>query len=74
MTCPFCHGRGWTWVGDLDNAFRDECEPCAGRGHGRVRLPMLAIPWLLSGVLWGLVCGAVSWAITHRGVWYAMWP
>ena len=36
MTCPYCGGRGWAWVGVASNAERVECEPCGGTGHGRV--------------------------------------
>ena len=36
MQCPYCRGRGWAWVGVASNAIREECEPCGGKGHGRM--------------------------------------
>ena len=33
MTCPYCDGIGWRWVGDtVDNASRVPCDPCQGTG------------------------------------------
>lgn len=66
MTCPYCKGLGWRWVGEWEgDAHREECDPCEGRGHGRLTLWAMAIPWLLCGVLWGLVLGGLSWLLTH---------
>ena len=63
MTCPFCQGRGWSWRGEGDGeAFRQACEPCEGRGHGRVDVLMMVLPWLLAVVVWAGVIGMVWWA------------
>jgi hypothetical protein len=58
MTCPFCSGRGWQWVGQVDNATREGCEPCAGVGRGRVNWPLiLLLTYTLA--LWALVLGLI---------------
>ena len=61
MTCPYCRGRGWYWRGEPDNAERYSCEPCDGRGHGRLTFPMMVLPWLLAVAVWVGVIGMAWW-------------
>ncbi len=65
MKCPFCKGRGWTWVGAPSNAYRAECEECGGKGRGRMEWGPLAgvLLVLLSTAfcLWLLLGALVRW-------------
>ncbi len=59
MICPRCDGRGWQWVGTPDNADRVVCEPCGGRGRGRMAWRVVtAVGLVLAG--WGVVALAIE--------------
>ena len=63
MTCPICQGKGWRWTGAIDNAYREECELCGGKGRGVVNWGPV---WgaLATLAAWALVCGTLWWVIT----------
>mgnify|MGYP001610752684 CR=1 FL=1 len=58
LTCPRCSGRGWTWVGSIDNAEREECAICQGKG--KEKIAMYKIVWLM---LWLAMMGVMGWLI-----------
>ena len=63
MTCPVCDGRKWQWVGVPDNAIREECELCEGKGVGTVNWwTVLAWMGIMAG--WALVLGLIWYATT----------
>ncbi len=50
--CVYCGGRGWAWYGIANNAEREPCAPCGGRGRMRIGWGIAgACLLLLSGVL-----------------------
>ena len=60
MKCPWCNGRGFTWVGTPDNADRGLCGPCRGSGQGR--LDWTAVGGLVLVLLSG---GVMLWFIYY---------
>lgn len=34
VRCMWCQGKGWVWMGEIGNAYRDTCPDCKGRRHG----------------------------------------
>lgn len=64
MICPMCGGKGYHWVGLVDEAHREVCEPCQGTGRGRVQWAM--IPMLIYTLAaWALVLGVIWWSTTR---------
>ena len=59
MKCPYCGGRGWYWTGVGDNAYREECNPCGGKGRGHLD------PWALGGIILLLVSTLITLGILH---------
>ena len=63
MTCPICEGRGWRWVGQVDNAVREMCDFCLGKGRGGFNWLLIAmVTFTLAG--WGVTFGFIYWALT----------
>lgn len=57
-----CEGKGWRWVGvSEDNAEREACELCEGRGEGGLDwATVLTVMCTLAG--WGAALGLIWWA------------
>jgi len=55
--CHECKGKGWRWVGVMDNAIREECDLCTGTGRNGSLL-LLGICTLAA---WAAVLGLIWW-------------
>jgi hypothetical protein len=63
MTCPTCRGRGWQWVGVVDNATREACMRCMGVGAGQVNWEVVRL-LIYTLAAWGAVLGLIWWSTT----------
>lgn len=66
MMCRTCEGRGWHWVGEINNAHKEACERCGGKGKltkmiTTKRIKWLAILLLLVFIPWSIITAGMLW-------------
>ena len=85
MNCPYCRGRGWAWVGIASDAYREECEPCRGKGQGKVNwsiiggigLVIVSAVFSIALILWSsqaFGAGAPRYAEERTLAWFRTLP